>query len=138
MSHWLFPANTKFYDVIAAFSQNQTYWPRSAKAEPGDTVYIYLAAPHKQIGFVCEVIETGIDSDAILEEVRPFIKGDAPPDKKGKEFMSLKPTQTIDIQKESLLGLSYLKAHGLNGMLMGPRKLENNPPLFDYIKGALP
>jgi len=135
MSHWLFPANTKFYDVLAAFSQSQTYWPKSATVLPGDTVYIYLAAPYKQIGFVCEVLEIGLQSAAVLEEVRPFFKGEPPADKQGKEFIKLKPIQTIELQKDSLLGLSYLKAHGLNGMLMGARKLENNPPLFEYILG---
>lgn len=137
MSHWLFPANTKFYDVLAAFSQSQTYWPKSVKVEPGDVVYIYLAAPYQQIGFVCEVLETGFQSDAVLEKVRPFLRGEPPADKQAKEFMKLKPIQTIELQKDSLLGLSYLKAHGLKGMLMGARKLENNRPLFEYIMGVI-
>jgi hypothetical protein len=31
MTHWLFPANTKFYDVLSAFSGNETYWPANTK-----------------------------------------------------------------------------------------------------------
>jgi len=36
-----------------------------------------------------------------------------------------------------LLAYKHLKQNGLNGMLMGPRKLENNPTLLDYIQRSL-
>lgn len=138
MTHWLIPANTKFYDVFAAFAQSETYWPMNAKISGGDVLYIYLAAPHKQIGFVCNVLATGFDMTEIIEEVRPFIKGE--PDGKGpsKPFMKLKATQSIPLQENSSLSLQNLRVHGLNGMLMGARKLENNPPLFEYIEKNLP
>lgn len=134
MTHWLIPANTKFYDVFAAFERDETFWPMNAKLADGDTAYIYLTAPHKQIGFVCNIIEVGYDLDEILDEVSPFIKGKVDTKKAAKPFMKLKATHTIPIVKNSLLSLDYLKQHGLNGMLMGVRKLENNPELLAYIK----
>ncbi len=137
MTHWLFPANIKFYDVFAAFAEPETYWPLSAKAESGDIVYIYLAAPHKQVGFVCDVIETGFSLDAIIEKVEPFIKGNGGGKKEPKTFMKLRRTQTLELTSDSLLGYTHLKANGLTGMLMGPRKLENNPALLEYIQGVL-
>ncbi len=137
MSHWLIPANTKFYDVFSAFNQDETYWPVNAKISPGDGVYIYLAAPHKQIGFFCSVLTTGHEMDKIINEVLPFIKGK--PDNKGpsKPFMKLKTVQSIRLEENSALSLENLRRNGLNGMLMGARKLENNPELFTYIEKNL-
>ncbi|MBL4725786.1 MAG: hypothetical protein JKY83_03755 [Rhizobiaceae bacterium] len=138
MAHWLIPANTKFYDVFAAFALSETYWPMNAKISAGDILYIYLAAPYKQIGFVCEVLETGFKLDKIIDEVRPFIKGEPDGDAPSKPFMKLKATQSFPLHENSLLSLQYLREHGLNGMLMGARKLENNPSLFEYIEKNLP
>ncbi|MDH3974926.1 MAG: hypothetical protein OEV42_11665 [Deltaproteobacteria bacterium] len=134
---WLYPANTKFYDVIGAFSQAETYWPVNSNVIVGDTVYIYLAAPYKQIAFVCQVSEMNLGEEKIIDYIRPFFKK-APQNKKpSKSFMKLQGISKIPIEKESRLSYSFLKENGLNGMLMGPRKLDNNPLLFNYIKGNL-
>ena len=137
MTHWLFPANTKFYDVVGAFSEIQTYWPVNTKVSVGDVVYIYLAAPYKQIGFVCDVIDVGLDQDSILESIRPFFKNMFDDKKQSKLFMKLQTISIIPIDNEALLAYKHLKQNGLNGMLMGPRNLENNPALLDYIKRSL-
>ena len=134
---WLYPANTRFYDVLGAFARPQTFWPVNSKVEPGDVIYIYLAAPHQQIAFVCDVVETGFDLDQIIDDLRPFFKGDMGDGKPGKTFMKLARTSTIALQTSSPLSYQYLKQNGLNGMLMGPRKLENNPQLLAYIEGNL-
>lgn len=134
MSSWLIPANTKFYDVFPAFARDETYWPMNAKLSPGDTVYIYLAAPFKQIGFACDVLGTGYDLIDIRDQVIPFLKGDVGNGPNAKPFMKLGATRTMLINPESALSLGNLRKNGLNGMLMGARKLENNPMLFGYIK----
>lgn len=135
MTTWLIPANTKFYDVFGAFGQGETYWPINANVSAGDTVYIYLAAPHKQIGFCCAVLATGYQFADIRQDVLPFIKGDPDQNPVSKPFMLLKVTRSFPIHSDSALSLQHLRESGLNGMLMGARKLENNPDLFDYIKG---
>jgi len=89
MTHWLFPANTKFYDVLGAFNEVETYWPVNTKVSVGDVVYIYLAAPYKQIGFVCDVVDVGLDQDSILESIRPFFKNKLDNKKQPKSFMKL-------------------------------------------------
>lgn len=137
MTHWLFPANTKFYDVLGAFNEVETYWPVNTKVSVGDVVYIYLAAPYKQIGFVCDVVDVGLDQDSILESIRPFFKNKLDNKKQPKSFMKLQTTSTIPIDIEALLAYKHLKQNGLNGMLMGPRKLENNQTLLDYIQRSL-
>jgi hypothetical protein len=55
MTYWLYPANTKYYDVLGAFSERIAYWPAKTKVAVGDSVLIYLSAPYKQIGFQTEV-----------------------------------------------------------------------------------
>ncbi len=138
MHHWLVPANIKFYDVFAAFEQSHTFWPMNTKIEPGDIILVYLAAPHKQIGFVCQVLETGIEPSTVLDELRRFMKGEITDKGPDKPFMKLQTTAVISLSDDSPLSLARLKQNGLNGMLMGVRKLENNPQLLAYIKGNLP
>ena len=137
MTHWLFPANTKFYDVLGAFNEVQTYWPVNTKVSVGDVVYIYLAAPYKQIAFACDVVDVGLDQDSIFEHIRPFFKNKLDNKKQPKSFMKLQTHASLPIDSETLLAYKHLKQKGLNGMLMGPRKLENNPTLLDYIQRSL-
>ena len=72
MKHWLYPANPKYYRIFEAFSLDNTYWPISTNVEVGDLVYIYLSAPHKQIGYLCEVEEIGIDLPEIEDKIKPY------------------------------------------------------------------
>ncbi len=133
MTHWLYPANTKFYDVFGAMAEKQTWWPMHTQVEPGDQIFIYLAAPYKQIGFVCEVTRTGIEETEVIEKIQPFIKGVKKPGGKQKHFMQLRPETTIPPEPDNPFTLAHLKQHGLNGMLMGARRLENNTVLLEYI-----
>ncbi len=133
MTHWLYPANTKYYDVFGAMADKETWWPMHTRVEAGDAVLIYLAAPYKQIGFFCDVTATGFDSAAITPHVRRFLKDEPKPEKAAKPFMTLCPTLSIPINREGPLGISHLKQRGLTGMLMGPRNLDNNPRLLEYI-----
>ena len=138
MTHWLMPANTKFYDVLGALSESEAYWPVNTNVAIGDVVYIYLAVPYKQIAFVCEIIDIGFVLENILEEIRSFLKGEFDNKKPAKSFMKLRTTSIIPLKGQEQLGYSSLKENGLNGMLMGARKLENNPQLLEYIQRNLP
>ena len=133
--HWLYPANTKFYDVLGAFREAETYWPLNSRVSVGDTGFIYLAAPHKQIAFDCDVLEVGLEESDVVDFVRPFFKGENHDEKSQKLFMKLQVSSVIPLEGDSPLAYEYLKQHGLSGMLMGPRKLENNPTLLTYIEG---
>lgn len=137
MAHWLYPANIKYYDVLGAFARAETYWPQNTKVAVGDTVYTYIAAPYKQIGFVSRIEAIDLPLEVIIDELKPFMKGDPDADKSEKPFMHLVKTDTVTLEEGSLLSYSFLKEHGLNGMLLGPRKLENSPELLKYIKGIL-
>lgn len=135
MTHWLFPANIKFYDVLGAFETTETYWPANTTVMVGDTVYLYLAAPYKQIGFICNVTGIDFDIDQVVSEIRPFFRQPLKQKGKPKTFMKLQPFATVPLTDDSPLNYEQLKQNGLTGMLMGPRKLENNPKLLAYIRG---
>ncbi|WOO42447.1 hypothetical protein [Rubellicoccus peritrichatus] len=136
MNHWLYPANTKFYDVFGALKEPETYWPMNSKVAVGDRLFIYLAAPYKQVGFLCDVVAIDFALSEILEKVRPFIKGEPDGGKSTKPFMKIKCSLAIEIEDDSPFAYSHLVDHGLKGMLMGPRKLENNIELLSYLKEA--
>jgi hypothetical protein len=131
-------ANTKLYDVFGAFANKETFWPISSKVMVGDTIYIYLSAPYKQIGFVCETLEIDIEKDKVIEKVRPFIIAPGKKENSRKKlFMKLRVNSKVALKIDSSVSYSLLKENGLTGMLMGPRKLENNPTLLDYIQRRL-
>lgn len=134
MTSWLYPANVKFYNVLNAFAAPQTYWPMNSKVTTGDLVYIYLAAPHKQIGFVCKIEQIGFEQDEIIDQIKPFFKGEVGDGKKGKKFMLLKTIKSFELKQSSFTAYSLLKENGLTGILMGPRNLNNNSALLHYIE----
>jgi len=136
MSHWIYPANTKYYDVIGALSKENAFWPMNSKVSVGDVIFIYLAAPYKQICTVCLVTEIHLKESDIIEETKPFLKKPVTNNKPSKLFMKLRIKKSIPLEQNTLTSYNNLKENGLNGMLMGPRKLENNPVLFNYILGA--
>ena len=138
MSHWLYPANVKFYDVLAALDNDFAFWPINSKVEQGDTVIIYLSAPYKQIAYSSRVAKLDFTEPEIRDQTRRFIKGGVEKPKKGKLFMKLDQIKPLKLEENSPLSFEKLKENGLNGALMGPRKLENNVELFNYIQSHLP
>lgn len=136
MTSWLYPANVKFYDVLGAFAAPETYWPMNSKVEVDDLIYIYLAVPHKQIGFICKILEVGYEQDEIIDQITPYFKGDGKDGKSGKKFMKLQTVKSLKLKDDSFTAYGLLKENGLTGMLMGPRNLNNNLPLLHYIEGV--
>ena len=58
---WIIPANPKYYDIEHAFDAvDEIRWKQGAGIKPGDTVYIYVAAPVSAVLYKCRVQETGI------------------------------------------------------------------------------
>ncbi len=137
MTSWIYPANIKLYDVIGAFDQPETYWPRNSKVETGDSIYIYLAAPYKQIAYACDVLRTDLTGSSILEKVQPFFRMPVEDADPLKRFMQVRTKTRFELGENSPLSYKSLKENGLSGMLMGARKLENSPDLKAYIEGQV-
>ena len=58
---WIIPANPKYYDVEAAFSEkNEIDWKQGRGIKTGDTVFLYVAAPVSAILYKCRVTKTDI------------------------------------------------------------------------------
>ncbi len=59
--NWIVPANPKYYDVEAAFAENEEIiWKQGRGIAPGDTVYLYLASPVSAVRYRCLVTEANI------------------------------------------------------------------------------
>lgn len=59
---WLIPANPSICDLDEVFEANggESMWTQKASFIDGDTVYIYIASPVREIRYECRVIETGL------------------------------------------------------------------------------
>lgn len=136
MPDWLYPANAKFYDVLSAFKEDQTVWPINSKVAVGDTVYIYLAAPYKKIGYICTVKDVDIADEMVKEYSDPYIKNADEARHGDKSFMLLGDIKSVMDSDNEDVSLASLKDNGLKGMLMGARKLDNNPQLQSHIREA--
>lgn len=133
LTHWLYPANLKYYDVLGALAEPKTYWPMNSRAVPGDHIFIYLAAPHKRIAFKGEVLEIDLPQSAVLNAISGFFIGPPPTTPGKRNFLKIAMRESYPLDRDSGLGLEQLREHGLKGMLMGARKLENIPGLLAYI-----
>ena len=61
---WIIPSNPKYYDVVGAFEkEDEINWKQGAGIRPGDTVYLYVAAPISAILYKCKVTEIDIPYD---------------------------------------------------------------------------
>ena len=62
--HWLVPANPNYYDVVNMFNDsNITNWKQYKNMQVGDTIYLYVGSPYKEIMFKCEILEINIPYD---------------------------------------------------------------------------
>lgn len=58
---WIVPANPRYYDVDAAFAAaEEILWKQGRGIRPGDTAYLYVAAPVSAVRYRCLVTETEI------------------------------------------------------------------------------
>ena len=125
---WVIPCDPNFYDVEGAFKElGAVEWRQSTYVQAGDTVYIYVASPVKEIRFKCVAEETDLYGPAEIDDGR-FYKGE--PNKDGKRHMRLRMVREY---VEGQYPLSVLKEHGLANV-QGPRHIPAD--LEDFIEGG--
>ena len=123
MNYWLFPCNTKYFDINTHFKNNEiVVFKQDKNMNIGDIVYIYLAVPYKKIQYKCEVIKTKINDEELLNHDyaltdSPYIKG----------YVKLKLLKNISSNK---LDYYSLKEHGL-GQIQRQGRLEGR--LLKYV-----
>ena len=72
---WVIPANPKYYDIEHAFDNaDEIDWKQGSGIKPGDTVFMYVAAPVSAILYKCKVTKTDIpynyaDKDLTIKAV---------------------------------------------------------------------
>ncbi len=64
IADWIIPANPKLYDVPGEFAKTDVIsWKQSSNIRPGDTVYIYFAAPCSSVLYRCKAEKTDLPFD---------------------------------------------------------------------------
>lgn len=133
MASWLYSANTRLYDVHGALGAGRAYWPMNSKVAVGDRLFLYISAPEKRLAYDCDILATGLDEAEVIDACRPFFREIPKGSGKAKPFMQLKVRQQLPGGAGGPFSLAALKEAGLTGMLMGPRRLDNNPGLLAHI-----
>lgn len=105
---WLVPANPAYFDVDAAFAASDVItWKQSSSVRPGDTVFLYMAAPVSAVCWQCRVLETDLPCDYQDEHLTI------------RRMMKLQKRQHYE---PSQFPLSLLKAYGVFAV-RGPRSV---------------
>lgn len=150
MNTWLYTANISIYRVEQAFEQPTVAWPMNTRVALGDCLCMYLSAPLKRIAYVAQVVDIHLpaDSERIRQLTQPYLitqsantqpsgQQPLPQTKATKPFMLLGNILSLKADQAENLSFQNLKEHGLRGALMGPRKLNNNPELLQYIESQI-
>lgn len=108
ITQWLIPANPKYFDVDAAFDQEDIIlWKQSSNIQVGDTIYMYVAAPFSAIRYKCRAVEVNIPYEYADDNVRM------------KYAMRIQKLAKYD---KSPIGRDILQAHGVF-YVRGPRSI---------------
>ena len=108
---WLVPANPRYYDVEAAFRESDTIlWKQSSHIRPGDTVYLYVAAPISAVRYKCRAVEVDIPYRYSDDNVR---------------MQKAMKIQLLHTFREGELTFEILKTYGVN-TVRGPRGIPNS------------
>lgn len=112
-THWLVPANPKYYDIEKAIEvekQELFIWKQSNNIMVGDTVYLYVASPVSAIRFQCRAVEVNIPYSHDEENLHI------------KRVMCLQLLRVFD---KDILTLEKLKTYGIYAV-RGPRSMPVN------------
>lgn len=117
MGKWLLQSNPNRFDVITAFRElKQVDWRQNIKAEIGDEVYIYVAAPIKSIKLKCKVIKLNLPKVEIDDS--KYVVDKSTFENYGK-YMRL---EVIEEYNDESLSFEVLSKHGLK-TVQGPMKI---------------
>lgn len=114
MREWLVPCNpVKYgYDVLGAFAKlGRINWGQTVKngVEPGDTAYVYLAAPYEAIRLKCRISKAGLGRREAVIDDSEFSRGGGE-DAAYERYMEL---ELLEVYDSPRLSRSSLKGHGL-------------------------
>ncbi len=127
MASWLIPCSPDIYDAESAFQEyGHVVWHQSCNMSPGDTAYIYVSAPVKEIRCKCLVGAVNIPCD--IGEDDGYVLDEAFCSQSYKRYMDLK---LLESYNEPALGYQLLLMNGLGGPVRSQRRVP--PELEKYI-----
>lgn len=123
---WIIICNPRFYDVIGAFKKfNCIEWKQSTNIQQGDTVYIYIGNPYKEIRYKC--VARKVDLEKTIIDDSEFILD-------GSNYENYGRYMTVELVREyeeKQYPYSELKKNGLKSV-QGPGRISEE--LANYIK----
>ncbi|QNN81622.1 HNH endonuclease [Brachybacterium sp. Z12] len=125
MTDWLIASDGAKFDVNRAFSERTVVdWSETSSAHihDGDRVFLYQVKPVQTITHVCEVVQTGIESDDMLDDREFWIDAAAFEERLKRTWMRLSLLHTVPPALRGELSLERLLDAGLNGAPQGRRR----------------
>lgn len=122
MTDWLIASDGAKFDVDRAFSQRTVVdWNEASRAHlhDGDRVFLYQVRPVQAITHVCEVVQTGIDSDDMIDDREFWVDAAAFEERLERTWMRLSLLHTVPLALRGELSLERLLDAGLNGAPQG-------------------
>ncbi|WP_010202154.1 hypothetical protein [Salinibacterium sp. PAMC 21357] len=125
---WIIPSNGGTFDSIAAFAAREEIdWSETTSAgiKTGDTVFLYGTAPTSALTHKCEVVQTGVPFESVIDD-REFWRDDSAfLQRKGRSWMRLRLVQTFSAEQREALSLDTMKRHGMKGAPQGRMRVPD-------------
>jgi hypothetical protein len=129
MTKWIIQSSPTKYDAEGAFNEfGSIDWKQVIKADIGDIVFIYVAAPIKAIRFKCRVIKVNMD-EIETDDSKYIIDGTA-----FENYGRYMRLELIDRFNNQQLSYDEMTKHGLKSV-QGPIKLVGD--LDGYVESVI-
>lgn len=132
MRTWIVPSNPKRFRLIDLLKDHDSvYWIQHVNFEPGDTLFIYSAAPYSRIMFEMEVEEVNLPfGDYIIKQSQYWEQPSG--HEAGKKHNRYSKFKLVRRFNSPYLHLDNLMGKGLKA---APQNAMANlsKPLLDYI-----
>ena len=122
MTDWLIASNPSIFDVDGAFRDRDVIdWSEVPNAHLGaaDRVFLYQVAPVQAITHVCEVVQTGIASEEVIDDREYWIDTGAFEERLGRTWMRLSLLRAVPQYDQWMLTLDRLLEAGLRSAPQG-------------------
>lgn len=122
MTDWLIASNPSIFDVDGAFRDRDVIdWSEVPNAHLGaaDRVFLYQIAPVQAITHVCEVLQTGIASEEVIDDREYWIDTGAFEERLGRTWLRLSLLRAVPQYDQWMLTLDRLLEAGLRSAPQG-------------------
>lgn len=133
VKYWIFPTNTKKYDIKKAFNElDEIDWEWDGKPQgvnEGDIVYCYAAKPYSRILYKTKVMKINVKKNEKINDLKYYQK--KPDLDENSSFVRLRKLRTYPVDDSNPYSLDKLHANGLDGNIQGKRGVGGK--ILNYI-----